>query len=56
MNRQYALLALVHLMSFVIVFDRAHYKRRLGQWLSGALMTGQELERIMAIWSACQNR
>jgi hypothetical protein len=55
-NRQDALLSIVYMMSFVILFDRVHYKRRLAAWVSGALMTGKELERIMALWSACQEQ
>ena len=51
---RYALLSLIYMMCFVILFDRVHYKRRLQSWLSGAMMSGAELERIMAIWSACQ--
>jgi hypothetical protein len=54
MTGRYALLSLVYMMSFVILFDRVHYKRRLCAWLSGAMMTGSELERLLAIWSACQ--
>jgi hypothetical protein len=54
MNGQYALLSIVYMMSFVVLFDRVHYKRRLGKWLSGALMSAQELERMMALWSVCQ--
>jgi hypothetical protein len=55
MTGQFALLSLVFMMSFVIQFDRVHYKRRLSHWLSGAnLFKREELERIQAIWSACQ--
>jgi hypothetical protein len=52
---KYALLSLVYMMSFVILFDRKHYKNKLGNWLSGAMMSRDELERIQAIWSACQD-
>jgi hypothetical protein len=52
---KYALLSLVYMMSFVVLFDRMHYKHKLGQWLRGGnLMSGEELEQIQAIWSACQ--
>lgn len=54
MNHQYALLAVVYMIGFVVVFDRLHFKRRMGKWLSGALMSAQELERMMALWSSCQ--
>jgi len=55
MNGQYALLSLVFMIGFVVLFDRVHYKRQIGGWLCGAnLMSGDEMERIQAIWSACQ--
>ena len=56
MTGQYALLSLVYMMSFVILFDRVHYKRKLGDWLRGAnLISRDELRQIQAIWSACQD-
>jgi hypothetical protein len=56
MTGQFALLSLVYMMSFVILFDRVHYKRKLGGWLLGGnLMSRDEMERIQAIWSACQD-
>jgi hypothetical protein len=56
MTGRYALLALVYMMSFVILFDRMHYKHKLGAWLRGAnLMSPEELEQIQAIWSACSD-
>ena len=55
MTAQYALLSLVYMMSFVIVFDRVRHKHKLKDWLCGAnLLNGDELKRILAIWSACQ--
>ena len=51
---QFALLSLVYMISFVLMFDRLRYRHKLGDWLCGAnLMNGEELKRIMAIWSAC---
>jgi hypothetical protein len=42
------------MMSFVILFDRVHFKHKLGDWLRGGkLMSPEELEQIQAIWSAC---
>jgi hypothetical protein len=56
MTGQFALLSIVYMMSFVILFDRLHYKRKYGAWLRGEnLMTRDELERIQAIWFACQD-
>ena len=55
MTGQYALLSIVYMMSFVILFDRLHLKRKLDAWLRGGnLMSRDELEQIQAIWSACQ--
>jgi hypothetical protein len=56
MTGKYALLSLVYMISFVIMFDRFHYKNKLGDWLRGGnLMSGDELRRIQAILSACQD-
>ena len=56
MNCQYALLALVYMMSFVMVFDKVRYKHKLSEWLCGAnLMNRDELKRIQAILAACQD-
>jgi hypothetical protein len=55
-NTQFALLSLVYMMSFVVVFDRVRYKHKLSEWLCGSnLMNGDELKRIQAIWTACQD-
>ena len=51
----YALLSLVYMMCFVILFDRMHYKNKLGKWLRGGnLMSRQELDQLQVIWAACQ--
>jgi hypothetical protein len=56
MTGQYALLSIVYMMSFVFLFDRLHFKRKLRAWLRGGnLMSRDELEQIQAIWSACQD-
>ena len=54
-NTQFALLGLVYMISFVLVFDRVRYKHKLSEWLCGSnLLNGDELKRILAIWTACQ--
>ena len=51
----YALLSVVYMMSFVLLFDRVHFKNKLGKWLRGGnLMSREELDQIQAIWAACQ--
>ena len=55
MTANYPLLSLTYMIAFVMVFDRLHYKRKLMHWLSGSnLMEQGELDRIQAIWAACQ--
>ena len=55
MTYQYALLSIVYMMSFVILFDRVHFKSKLGKWLRGGnLMSREETNQIQAIWAACQ--
>jgi hypothetical protein len=55
MTAKYALLSLIYMISFVILFDRVHYKHKLTSWLLGSnLMSNDELQRLQAIWSACQ--
>ena len=55
MNAQFALLSLIYMISFVILFDRVHHKHKLTNWLCGSnLMSNDDLARIQAIWSACQ--
>jgi hypothetical protein len=44
------------MIGFVLVFDRLHYVRKYRSLLKGEnLMTADELNRIQAIWCACQD-
>jgi hypothetical protein len=55
MNHHFALLSLVYMMSFVIVFENLHYRRAVRAWVCGSkLMSSQDLAKIQAILSACQ--
>ena len=55
MTCQYALLSIVYMMSFVLLFDRVHFKNKLVNWLKGGnLMSRDELDQLQAIWAACQ--
>jgi hypothetical protein len=52
MHHHFAMLSIIYMMSFLIVSENLHDRRA---WISGAkLMSSQDLERIQAIWSACQ--
>ena len=56
MTHYCALFSLVFMMSFVMVFDSVHQRKRLGRLFSSiALMSQDELSRIQSIWSACQD-
>jgi hypothetical protein len=52
MTGQFALLSIVYMMSFVYLFDRMHDRHKLRCM---NLISREELDRIQAIWSACQD-
>jgi hypothetical protein len=52
MNGQFALLSIVYMMGFVYLFDRMHYRHKLRV---PNLISTEELDRIQAIWFACQD-
>ena len=51
-----ALLSIVFMMSFVLVFDRAHFKGGNIRFCRQSLLDEGEIERLRNIWSACQER
>jgi hypothetical protein len=56
MTHYCALFSLVFMMSFVMVFDSAHHRKRFGRLFSSiTLMSQDELSRIQSIWAACQD-
>jgi hypothetical protein len=56
MTHYCALFSLVFMMSFVMLFDSVHQRKRLGRLLSSiSLISQDELSRIQSIWSACQD-
>jgi hypothetical protein len=54
MTQYYALLSIVFMMNFVLLFDRAHFKAGNTRFCNKALLDEQDIERLRAIWSACQ--
>ena len=54
MERTFALLSVVFMMAFVIVFDRVHYKRCTARFWKTGLLSQWEVDQIRAILSACQ--
>jgi hypothetical protein len=55
MSHHCALLSLVYMMGFVMVFDGSHYRKKLNRLLSSVnLLSQEEVDRLQAIWAACQ--
>ena len=52
MAQQFALLSIVYMMGFVMVFDRIHWRRH--SW-SRNLMSKEDVARIMRILEASQD-
>ena len=51
-----ALWSMVYMMSFVFLFDGVHKRGKLRRLLASVnLMSNDELGRIRATWSACQD-
>jgi hypothetical protein len=50
-----ALLSIVFMMSFVLLFDAVHWRKRITRVFCSSHLLGQdELNRLATIWSACQ--
>jgi hypothetical protein len=49
----YALLSMVFMMSFVVVFDGFHRRNTYTRVLTN-LLSRDEVDRLVTIWSACQ--
>ena len=54
MTHRYALLSLIYMMGFVMVFDKTHWRNKISRFLSGSLLSQEEVTQLQAIWSACQ--
>jgi len=54
MSRYFALLSIVFMMGFVMVFDKVHLERRNDRLWKTGLLTRQEVDRLVRILSACQ--
>ncbi|MGD0870859.1 MAG: hypothetical protein ABSB88_14980 [Bryobacteraceae bacterium] len=55
MQHYCALWSIVFMMGFVIVFDGAHHRKKLERlFRSLNLFNQDEMDRIRAIWAACQ--
>lgn len=54
MEHYSALLSVVFMMSFVMLYDRVRDQGRTGRFWKTGLLSSQELARIAVILSACQ--
>lgn len=54
MSRYFALLSIVFMMGFVMVFDKAHLKRRNTRFLKTGLLSREDVDRLVRILSASQ--
>jgi len=55
MEHYCALWSIVFMMSFVMVFDGSHHRKKLAKLFGSVnLFSQDELERVRAIWAACQ--
>ncbi len=50
-----ALFSIVFMMSYVVLFDAVHWRKRINRlFCSSSLLSTDEVGRLAAIWSACQ--
>jgi len=54
MSPHFALLSIVFMISFVLLFDRVHIERSHARFVKKCLLSAQELGRLQRILSACQ--
>ena len=55
MAQYYALWLMVFGISFVLMFDKVHLRNRSNRLLrSMNLMSQEEMDRLLSIWSACE--
>jgi hypothetical protein len=50
----FALLSIVFMVDFVLLFDRMHFKTGKARFCNTGLLDEQDIDRIRRIWSACQ--
>jgi len=56
MENYFALWSMVFMISFVVLFDGFHQRKRLCRLFSSVhLMSQDELNQLQTIWAACQD-
>lgn len=54
MNQFYALLSMVFMIAFVLVFDRVHRAGFISRFCNSNLMSADDVDRLMRIAMACE--
>jgi len=55
MEQQYALLSIIFMIGYVLLFDRVHRDHQDARFCSANLIGAQDLDRILQIMSACED-
>ena len=53
-TQYYALLSIIFMINFVLLFDRAHFKAGNTRFCNKRLLDEHDVDRLRCIWSACQ--
>ena len=54
MSHYFALLSIVFMIEVVILFDKSHFRRRVGRFCNENLLHQQDIDRLRSILTACQ--
>lgn len=54
MNQSFALLSIVFMMGFVLVFDRRHRSGYIARFCSSNLLSSKELDLLRKVIAACE--
>jgi hypothetical protein len=55
MSPYFALLSIVFMISFVLLFDRVHIEKSNARFFKNCLLTAQGIGRLQSILSTCQD-
>jgi hypothetical protein len=56
LEHYYALASLVFMMSFVVVFDKTHWRKKVNRFVTANLLSADDVTRMQRIWCACQDQ
>ncbi|MGA2197617.1 MAG: hypothetical protein ABSH40_20305 [Bryobacteraceae bacterium] len=54
MSHYYALLSMVYMISFVLLYDRVRLKKCDARFVENCLLKAQDIGRLQSILAACQ--